>query len=333
MRPRVLLTVAILLGCLIAHATPAAQAIAISPVLYDFEIAPGSKKQGTITLINDTERQDTFHLEVRNFVAMGEEGAQEYLEEEDLTGLASWVSVDKPSVTLEPGAVAEFPFILNVPTNAEPGGHYASIFFSRKPQNAQGTGVGIGGKVGVLLLVNVPGDVHEEGRIESFGLRGSMVRSHLPAYFDLRIRNLGSVHFRPRGTLVIHNLFGHEVLRAPANPKNSAVLPNSVRRVESVWANTLDEEEGGGFMTGVRNEWKNFALGRYRASVEVTYGSQAKKLTTDEVVFWVIPWRLLLLAALALAVLIVIIKFYNRMLVRSALKKDARARKSRRPRE
>lgn len=327
MRARLIAIFLVLVGCFfVVRAAPAAQALAVSPVLFDFEIAPGVSKQGTITIINDTETEDVFRLEVQNFVAEGEEGAQTYLDEQRPSDLASWVFVSKPTVTLGPGQSAEFPFVVNVPADAEPGGHYASVFFDRAPRSANGTGVGIGGKVGVLLLVNVPGNVREDAQIESFTLRGPAIRSALPAYFDLRIRNLGSVHFRPRGSLVIKNVFGRTVQRASANPKNAAVLPNSVRRVESVWAQSLVEEPETGFIGGLKNEWKNFAIGRYKAFVEISYGSQAHELTSTELSFWVIPWRLLTLVIVALIILIALIKMYNRLLVRSALRKESRRR-------
>lgn len=326
-RSALLLAAILTLGCFVAQRAPAAQALAVSPVLYDFEIAPASNKQGTITLINDTEQEDTYGLSVRNFVAMGEDGAQQYLDEENPSDLASWISLDKPSVTLASGQSAQFTFSVNVPVNAEPGGHYASIFFTHAGKPGSGTGVGIGGQVGVLILVNVPGNVKEDAKIESFTLQGSSLKDHLPAIFDLRLHNLGSVHFRPRGTLVVKNIFGQTVAREPANPKNSAVLPNSIRRVEMTWARTLDVEEGNGFLTGVRNEWKNFAIGRYSASVEVSYGSQGKTLSSSDVTFWVIPWHLLLIALVGLAAIVLLIRLYNRMLVSSALKKEARGRR------
>lgn len=325
-RAPALLLALVLLGCLVARETPAAQALAVSPVLYDYEIAPGTSKQGTIMLVNDTERQSTFSLEVKNFVALGEDGAQEYLDEETPTDLASWISVDQPTINLGPGESGQFPFIINVPKDAEPGGHYASVFFYRKPAASAGTGVGVAEKIGVLILVSIPGNVREDARIESFTIQGSNVRSHLPVYFDLRLRNLGSVHFRPRGSLVIRNVFGRVVQRVSANPKNAAVLPNSVRRVESVWANTLDTSSERGFWEDVKNEWRNFAFGRYRATAEIAYGSQANQLVSSSVTFWVIPWRLLLIAAGALLILIILVKLYNRLLIRTALKKDTQQR-------
>lgn len=302
----------------------AAMAITVSPVVMDVDVVKGSSKQDKITVRNDTDRTQTYALKVQNFVAEGEEGGQAYLEEPQPSGLASWVIVDKPAVTLQPGESAEFPFAINVPRDAEPGGHYATIFFTSSPGDIERTGVGVASKTGVLLLVNVPGDIREEARVETFSMYGGSWINRLPANFELRIRNLGNTHFRPRGTLVIRNVLGSVVARVPANPKRSAVLPNSVRKVYAVWASTLDIPSGG-FWTEVRNEWRNFALGRYTASVDIQYGSQNKTLEVEPSAFWVFPWRLGILAFVGLILVFALLRFYNAMIVRAALK---RARKT-----
>lgn len=332
-----LITCLALFGCGVFLSTAQAQALAVSPVLYDFEIATGASKQGSVTITNDTGEEETFALHVRNFTASGECGQQEYLEESQPSDLASWIFPERPSVTLEPGESQDFPFVVNVPRDAEPGGHYATIFFSRVPDPANQTGVGVGSEVGILILVNVPGDVREDARIESFTLRGSSVRDRLPVYFDLRIRNLGSVHFRTRGTLVVKNMLGRTVSRLSANPNNVATLPNSIRRVESVWARTLTDEQDqdpcfyppvsdtsrdGGFLENLRNEWDNFALGRYQASVDITYGAAATPLQSETVTFWIIPWRMLTMAGAVIILVFALLKLYNRLLVSSALKKE-----------
>ncbi len=340
MKLRLVICTAIL-GCGVFLSTAQAHALAISPVLFDFEVAPGSSRQAAVTITNDTEQEETFVLRSLNFIPSGECGQQQYLEEPLPSDLASWIFPGRPSVTLAPGERAEFSFAVNVPRNAEPGGHYASLFFSRLAEQTSQTGVGVGSEVGVLILVNVPGNVREDARVESFMLRGGTIRDRLPVYFDLRLRNLGSVHFRPRGTLVVKNMLGRTVARLSANPNNVAALPNSVRRVESVWARTLADEQDqnpcfyppvsdtsreGGFFQNLRNEWDNFALGRYTAGVEITYGSAATPLQSAEVTFWVIPWRMLTVAGVGAALLFVLLRLYNRVLVSSALKKERKKR-------
>ncbi|MCI0479445.1 hypothetical protein L0Y59_02775 [Candidatus Uhrbacteria bacterium] len=298
-----------------------ASAFTVSPVIVDIGVEPGKSTQGALTVMNDGERTRTYYVSVQKFVAQGEEGHQEFLPEEDRTGLASWIVPQAKSITLGPKESAEFTYAVVVPEGAEPGGHYAALFFSSLPETLdEDSSVGMGAKTGVLFLLKVPGDIKEDARVESFRLMNDgKVLNHLPAYFDLRVRNLGNVHFRPEGSIVVRNLFGSVTARISANPRGSRVLPNSVRRVDAAWANTFEIEEGDGFVTGLKNEWRNFAIGRYTADLDVVYGAGHQPLR-GSVSFWVFPWRILLVFAIALGLLILFLKLYNRMVVRTALK-------------
>ncbi|GMU25106.1 DUF916 domain-containing protein [Candidatus Uhrbacteria bacterium UHB] len=309
-------------GAILVSLIPAAtQAITVSPVLFDFDIQPGSSQQAKITVVNDSNETQSFTLHTQNFIASGEEGSQEYLQEEQPSDLASWVIPDQPTIQIDPGASRDFPFLISVPEHADPGGHYATIFFTRAPGASGESGVGIAEQVGVLLLVNVPGDIVESIEVDSFRVKHTVV-NRLPAEFEFRLRNLGSVHERPKGTLVIRNILGSVVARVPGNPNKSAILPNSVRRIDSGWAHTLDIPEDRGFWAETKNEWKNFAIGRYTASIDMTYGSNNVQIPVHTVSFWVLPWHLMLLALLGLVGIVLLIMLYNNLLVRAALKKS-----------
>lgn len=307
---------------LVSFIPVSAHAITVSPVLFDFEIQPGAKQQAKITVVNDANEIQAFTLNAQNFIASGEDGSQQYLDEERPSDLASWVVPDQPTIEIEPGASRDFPFLISVPENADPGGHYATIFFTRSSGKSDDSGVGIAEQIGVLLLVTVPGDVREAIDVDSFQVKHA-VMSRLPAEFEFRLRNLGSVHVRPKGTLVIKNILGSVVARVPGNPNKSAILPNSVRRIDSGWARTMDIPEGEeGFWTEMQNEWKNFAIGRYTASIDMTYGSNNTQIPVQSVSFWVLPWHLVLIALLMLFAVILLIAVYNKILIRSALKKS-----------
>ncbi len=300
----------------------AVHAFSVSPVVVDLEVPPGTAAQGTVQITNTDSQRRTYYISVQKFVAKGEDGQQDFLPEEDQSGLASWITPDRRSVTLQPGETAPFSYAVSVPLNAEPGGHYAALFFSDHPTADKGTSVGVGAKVGVLFLLRVPGDILESARVESF--RSTSERLHrLPAYFELRVRNLGSVHLRPEGSVVVRNMFGSVVATVPANPRQSAVLPNSIRRFESVWANTF-EDEGDGFFAELKNEWRNFGIGKYTADVRVRYGEQKQELVA-ETTFWIIPWHVLTMGAALLVLLIVLVSLYNRMVIRAAIRKGRRA--------
>jgi len=311
-----------------------ARAVTVSPVIIEHEVAPGMRVQGKIMVINDSAGKQTYYTSIQSFVPEGEEGGQKYLEEAAPSGLPAWFRLSESSITLEPNESKEIQYTLDVPANAEPGGHYATLFYSTTPELEKNrTNVGIAAKTGIIFLVKVAGDVKEDATIESFTVNRRLISS-LPAMMSLRIRNNGTVHFRPEGTLTIRNMWGGIVAKVPANPKNSAVLPTSIRRLDTWWIKDVEAldcfKEGhkiecNGFWFGLQNEWKNFALGRYVATVDVKYGSKNVPLEPRTVSFWVIPWRMGLILLGLLVILFVAIKIYNRALINAALgKKEAK---------
>ncbi|MDD5438367.1 MAG: hypothetical protein PHC70_04440 [Patescibacteria group bacterium] len=301
----------------------AAYAITVSPVIVDHEVANGMRVSGRMMITNDSKAPQTYYVSVQSFIAVGENGEQQYLDEADLKGLPSWFRFNQESYQLAPGETVEVPYSIYAPQDAEPGGHYATVFFSTNPEAANDrTAINLAAKTGIVFLVKVGGDVKESASIESFTANQS-VYSHLPALMSLRIRNTGSVHFRPIGTLTVRNMWGGIVARVPANPKKSAVLPNSIRRLDTWWTKTTDLAEGG-FISGLTNEWKNFALGRYTATVDVKYGSQNTPLEARTISFWVLPWRMGLILLALLAILFLLMRLYNKMIISSALKQSRR---------
>ncbi len=304
-----------------------ASALTVSPVVVDHEVAPGMRATGKIMVTNENKGPETLYISVQSFVAQGEEGEQRYLDEEvDVNGLPQWFRFNEQSFVLEAGKSKELEYTLNIPANAEPGGHYASVFFTNTPDTENsGTNLGISAKTGIVFLIKVSGNVNENATIESFTVNKSTFSS-LPAMMSLRIRNHGSVHFRPTGTLTVRNMWGGIVARVPANPKKGAVLPNSVRRLDTWWAKSTDIATGG-FMAGLTNEWRNFALGKYTATVDVKYGSANTALEAQTVSFWVIPWRMGLILLLVIVVLFLIMKMYNRAIVSSAISKNTKRKK------
>ncbi|MFA6100100.1 MAG: hypothetical protein WC750_04490 [Patescibacteria group bacterium] len=301
----------------------AAHAITVSPVIVDQDLARGMRVTGRLMITNDGKAAQTYYVSVQSFVPVGEDGEQQYLDEADLKGLPSWFKFNQASYPLAPGETAEIPYSITAPQDAEPGGHYATVFFSTNPETANDrTAINLAAKTGIVFLVKVGGDVKENASIESFTVNQA-VFSHLPAMMSLRIRNTGSVHFRPVGTLTVRNMWGGIVARVPANPKKAAVLPSSIRRLDTWWTKSTDLAEGG-FIAGLTNEWRNFALGRYTAMVDVKYGSQNAPLEARTVSFWVIPWRMGLILVFLIAALLLLMKLYNKMIVASALKRSRR---------
>ncbi len=325
---RIFLTAALFLGIFpFLFGAQVVHAFTVSPVIFDKTVDPGSNTQGVVHIVNDTNAPQTYYVTVQNFVPQGEEGQQTFLPSTDTVGLVSWIGLDRKVVSLKSGEGDDFRWSLNIPTKAEPGGHYAAIFFSTIPQNGtHASNVGVGAKTGVLFLVNVNGNIIERASVASFkvlkggtpsqAMRANVI-DHLPAFFELRIHNEGSVHFIPKGVITITNIFGNKLTDIGVDPAGSRVLPNSIRKVRSTWGGVMPA--GNGFFAKLRAEWAGFAFGRYTATVHATYGTSHAPLTA-QVSFWVIPWRLLIIGLLALILFILLVKGYNALVVRSAIR-------------
>ncbi len=309
----------------------AANAITVSPLIFDFSLEPKSVSQGVIHVVNDSDAPATYYASVQNFVAQGEEGQQQFLQETTLTGLASWISLDQTSFKLAPHETKDFQWAIRIPDVPEPGGHYAAIFFSNAPpKGPDAPSVGVSARAGVLFLVNIAGQVTEAGAVESFNVLNPFVTparsvselDRLPALFELRVRNAGTVHFAPAGTIDVTNVFGSTVAKIPANPDNRKILPQSIRRIEALWG--PPPEHADGFFANLGAEWKAFALGRYTATLHGTYGADNLPLTAV-VSFWIFPWRIALVALLILLFLGLLLHGYNRFIVRRAMSHEESA--------
>lgn len=284
------------------------QALTISPLRIELSTNRGQEVEDVVKIFNETAQPLTLFVSTANFAAKGEGGEPYFISlpegEEDL---ANWIEIEKGPITISSLEQKVIPFKVKVPSWAPPGGHFAAIFFSTTaPEMKGGTGVGIIGKIGALVLLRVSGDFKEEGRLVEFSLNdGKEFYEHLPVDFLIRFENTGTIHLKPMGDITIKNLLGGTAAIIEVNKiKAGNVLPESIRRFEASWK-------------------EDFAFGRYRADLVLDYGSQNNKAYAA-LSFWVIPWRPTLIVIVIIAILLTFayvgLKRYNRWIVSRALK-------------
>jgi hypothetical protein len=298
------------------------QALTLVPPTLEYTVQPGQTLEPKVKLYNEETEAISVFASTANFDAGDEEGSPNFLFEDTPTDLASWIEFPQGALTLQPDQRIEVPIKITVPANAEPGGHYASLFFgtdpSLKPQ--EGGQVNIQSLIGTLVIIRVEGDVRELASIAEFAATKSSY-ARLPVEFTLRIKNEGNVHIKPQGTVTITNLWGGQTTRLTLNEVNGAVLPNSYRRFNTQWHKVDTTGDQKGFFTELKNEWHNFALGSYTATAVVTYG-QSRLTLQDKVQVTMVPWRLLSVGALLVIVIILILTFgikaYNRAIIQRA---------------
>ncbi len=302
------------------------QAMTISPVRLELSGDPGKTVGGFFKVINDEKEPKTLYTVFQNFEAMGETGSPSFVNATE--GLATWLQAPD-QITINPGETKNIDFSVTVPANAEPGGYFAAIFLGTNAPSAEQNQLAIGSRIGTLLLFRVNGDIQEGGALLEFGTKNKQRWfSALPVNYYYRFQNSGADRVMPRGELIIKNTLGMKTKKLNANPVQGNVLPRSIRRFELWWQK--DEAENSapqtrfvpeGFFENVKYQWSNFAFGRYKANLNLEYGSQEQKATAAFTIF-VFPWQLLTVELVIILLLVFILRFaikrYNTWVIKRA---------------
>jgi hypothetical protein len=298
--------------CFLIFAQPAA-ALTVSPVKVEVSGDPGQTLVGEIELFNEQVETKNLFSSVENFEPSGDTGSPKFVGGE--SGLATWVAVTDRTV-VEPSKTVKLPYSITIPADAEPGGYFAAIFFSESnPESEQGGNVSIGGKLGVLILLRVNGDIKEAAGISNFGFDGeSRWRTQLPITFVYRFKNDGADRVVPRGDIVIKNTFGSVVTTLPANVNEGSVLPNSIRKFSAQWGVPSAEGASSSFFSIARAQMKDFHFGMYKAELALTYG-EANQVALASINFFFVPWQLLLLVLLGIGVVVLLLMLYTRWVI------------------
>jgi hypothetical protein len=329
--PRLTLKISAIALMLCLVVTANVQALTITPIRYEITGEKGEILKEKMSLVNETDKTQTLYASFANFEAQGDTGSPSFVDSKD--GLATWITTDQASVTLSPGAQKEISFKINIPKDAEVGGHFAAIFWGTSPGAGQRQ-VSIGTKTGMLILLSVKGDVKQEAGLLDFGLHNNKhFYKQLPIGFQYRFSNQGGDRVKPKGNVVIRSIFGWVVKKVNANPYDGNVLPSTTRKFSTQWSKrdsveTVDQEnntkQSYSFKQSLNDEWNNFAFGIFRAKVVTNFGSLETPIKSKALYFVVFPWELILVAViltlLLFFILKIMIKKYNKSIIAKAQK-------------
>lgn len=301
-------------------------ALTVSPARVEITGDPGTTLQGEIELFNEQEGTRTFFTSFENFEPSGDSGAPHFIGAKD--GLATWIRSDN-KVVLESGKRSVVPYSIAIPQNAEPGGHFAAIFFGSQEPGATGGGqVSVGGKIGVLVLLRVSGEVEEGGGLLEFGAKDKQrFFISLPVTFAYRLNNTGGDRVVPLGEIKIKNTLRLTSATLLANKNEGSVLPSSARKFEVLWGQESQvisgtpQETKTGFFETAGKQWSNFHFGWYTANLNLTWGA-TNQTANASYSFFVIPWQLLLVVLIIVTIVGFLgkigLKKYNRWIIAQA---------------
>ncbi|HEU4677550.1 MAG TPA: hypothetical protein VFS75_02420 [Candidatus Paceibacterota bacterium] len=285
------------------------QMMSVTPPLFQLSAKPGDVWQSSIKVVNGNAYPLTVYAEVVDFRAVGEEGQGTFVpltDDADGSTLASWIDIPEGPHVIEPEKTKDIPFVVDIPKDAPPGGHYAAILTTTKPpaKAAGESAVFTSQAVTSLFFVRIEGDVREAGDIREFSVENAVVPKP-EATFSVRFENKGNVHLQPRGDIVITNMWGTERGVIPINNDTQFgnVLPESIRNFTFTWQRDLSFTD----------------VGRYRALVTLAYGENGVKSVSSITYFWVIPVKITLITLTILAFFIALIVWMVKVYVRRML--------------
>jgi hypothetical protein len=275
--------------------------VGIRPALIEDRLDPGIVKAYSISITNLNEIEQTFYLDKRDIVGVQPGGSPIFANpEKERTGLelSEWITLERPSITLQPGESQSVGFIMTVPEAVSPGGHFGGIVVSVQPPEMRSTGAAIGYEVANIISIRISGDAIDLARIRQFAT-DRYFHGDSQVKFDVKIENEGNTLVRPIGPIIVKNMLGSKVAQLDFNDSAAGVFPYTTRDFVVEWSSD------------------NPGFGRYEASLAISYGDQgAMKSLNAVATFWIIPLNIVLPALGVLSLLFLIIYLTIRFYVR-----------------
>lgn len=202
--------------------------ITIYPLSYKLVLSPGQEWEGMTTVVNPNDFVLKVKVEKENIIGGAEGNVSLTAEDIGQYGLMNWISYDIDEFELQPKERKEVYYKIKIPENAPPGGHYAAILFKGLP-TGELSGIGVSGRVGTVILVEVTGDVVKSAKITS--ISAPKFIDHGPLEVNFKVFNEGNSYISPEGKVIISGLFQKKEL----NIDSRVVFPGFERTFNAKW--------------------------------------------------------------------------------------------------
>jgi len=300
--------------------------LSASPHTFELDISPGEVLEKKVKIFNQSDVAIPIHARAVDFSAKEDSGdiIFDEMNQDASISARKWIKIKNPDIILDPGETKEINFTIDVPNNAEPGGHYATLFLeptlpSFYFKEGQPRAVPVIGVLFILSLKTLSLDQSSDkaqAEIVEFGIKPEnrmqglekalasafqvipsvsasgevSIVEKTPFGFFLRIKNNDIFHHRFEGKVIVYNIFGIKL--GETEIKKTTILPGKVRMLAAEfnpeaprWLNWLPAS-----ISDFLNH--NYLLGVYQASLEIKMENYDKALT-DSKAFWAFSWKLM----------------------------------------
>lgn len=179
-----------------------APGIVINQTRVAFDMVDEDEQKFIVEVKNISDDVQDVHIRATDYL-IGDDNEITFSNEVDeKNGVRSWVSIKDADIKLASGDTRSIPIIVKTPKNASVGSHRGAILFSFVADDENP--INISGQIGVHVLINIKGDVHAGGRVNSFDVPLVAIK---PIEYNTEFENLGNSHYVPYGEVVVHNVF------------------------------------------------------------------------------------------------------------------------------
>ena len=276
------------------NAQSASRSFTVSPPSIHLTLKPGEKTEKLIKITNRSEEPLEFVGNVVDFIVTDKSGTPELLPSgtkiESKYAASTWSTVLPDTIIVQPGKTVYTTLYLQVPGDARPGGRYFAVTLrpadSAGGDGAKETGASVKSVIGSLVYLTVAGKTKEAGSIVSFSVPS--FSEYGPIKISTEIKNSGDIHITPKAVIEIKNVLGRKVFSTALTNLN--IFPGTSRVYQNSWET-------------------RFLFGRYSANLAGYFGQANNLPLTAMATFWVIPYKLISIILLAIA--IVAIGFFH----------------------
>lgn len=287
-------------------------------------VKPGVATSFPLTVRNNGAGTEALKVEIRHFTFNSSDGSIS-IADTAASDYSQWVTFASPKFSVEPGQSFTENVKMDFPKNS--GFSYSFVIIFSRQSQPQVTGGGrlLQGSIADFGLVNIdrPGAIKA---LELTSVKTSAgVYEYVPATLSLTMKNSGNTIVQPLGNIFIgRGKADKPIDTLPFNGNQSYILPGTSRTVSATWNDGFPRFEtttaNGKTSTHAVWNWgdiSKFRVGQYTARVVAVYNNGTYDVPLNaSATFWIIPWKILLVALLIL----LIFAFGIFMIIRSVVK-------------
>lgn len=269
----------------------------ISPLIIDHDIQARDTFEETVKITNTTDHQIRLFPTV-NEISLGSEGAIEAFIPasmgDNTKSITSWIEVTRAQLQLAPGETLKIPITVRVNPNAVAGEYHGFVGFAEGSNRDEAEKkVAAGTAPGAIVRLSLVEKKSEYLRLERFAI-DRFITGTRAAVANYDLENVGGLPITPTGEIIFYNSKGIEQDSIKLNLDGIVIPPGQKMTFTSTIPNLG-------------------TIGRYKAFLNIEYGSQQRANLYDTVYFNIVPIKLLVgVFAGLLTLSLILALFYHR---------------------